>query len=195
MNFKKGPVDLFLFVLVRLCEERSDAAIQAAFDLDCKGRPWVKIRYSDMTKVETISALLKPEVEALGYELWGVVYLPQGKHALLRVYIENEKGVSVDDCEKVSRQISAVLDVENVIASQYSLEVSSPGLDRTLFSVSQYARVIGKILAVRLHVPINNRRKFQGELRAVEGETICLNVEGVEMKLPFQHIEHAHVII
>jgi ribosome maturation factor RimP len=148
-----------------------------------------------MARMTELFALLAPEVEALGYELWGVVYLPQGQHALLRVYIEHANGIGVDDCEKVSRQVSAILDVEEVIKGRYTLEVSSPGLDRPLFTIAQYRRCIGQVIDVRLQMPINQRRKFQGELVGVEEETIQLNtVEGL-INIPFAQVERANVVL
>jgi len=90
------------------------------------------------TKEQQIQALLEPTVEALGYELWGLEYLSQGRHSTLRLYIESEQGISIDDCAAVSEQVSSVLDVEDPITGEYTLEVSSPGMDRLLFKPDQY---------------------------------------------------------
>ncbi len=90
------------------------------------------------SKEQQIQQMLEPTVEALGFDLWGVEYLSQGRHSVLRVYIEHEKGISVDDCAAVSEQVSGVLDVEDPITGEYTLEVSSPGMDRLLFKLEQY---------------------------------------------------------
>ena len=105
------------------------------------------------SKLEQLQALLAPVVEALGYECWGVEFLSQGRHSLLRVYIDHANGVLVGDCEKVSRQISGVLDVEDPISSEYTLEVSSPGMDRPLFTLEQFARHAGELVKSKLRSP------------------------------------------
>ena len=114
--------------------------------------------------------LLGPTVEALGFELWGVEHLAQGRHSVLRVYIERPEGISVDDCAAVSEQVSAVLDVEDPINGEYTLEVSSPGLDRRLFALAQYGRYLGETIDLRLRSPFEGRRKFRGLLKGVEQE-------------------------
>ena len=97
-----------------------------------------------MAKIaDKVLSILNPSVHALGYELLGVEYVPSGKHSVLRLYIDSEKGIGVDDCEVVSRQVSAIMDVEDPISGQYNLEVSSPGIERPLFSVSHYMRFWG----------------------------------------------------
>ena len=108
------------------------------------------------TKEQQMEAMLAPTVEALGFELWGLEYLSQGRHSLLRVYIEHDKGISVDDCAAVSEQVSAVLDVEDPITGEYTLEVSSPGMDRLLFKLEQFTAYIGEEIDIRL------RSAFEG---------------------------------
>src|SRR3546814_20478459 len=95
------------------------------------------------SKLEQLQALLAPVVEALGYQCWGIEFISQGRHSLLRVYIDHADGILIDDCEKVSRQLSGVLDVEDPISVDYTLEVSSPGMDRPLFTIDQYTAHIG----------------------------------------------------
>ena len=87
------------------------------------------------TSVELVSSLVGPTISALGLELWGIEHLSQGKYSLIRIYIERETGVSIEDCEKVSRQVSALLDVEEPISGEFTLEVSSPGLDLSLIHI------------------------------------------------------------
>ena len=92
------------------------------------------------SSVTLVTELIDTTIQVLGLDLWGVELLQQGKYSLLRIYIEREEGVTIEDCEKVSRQVSALLDVEDPIAGEYTLEVSSPGMDRPLFSIEHYLK-------------------------------------------------------
>jgi ribosome maturation factor RimP len=132
-------------------------------------------------------------VEALGFELWGVEHLSQGRHSVLRLYIDRDAGISVDDCALVSGQVGAVLDVEDPIAGDYTLEVSSPGLDRRLFELEQYARFAGEQIDLKLRVPFEGRRRFQGILKGVEDEDIVVQVDDHEYLLPFDQVDKARV--
>jgi len=135
-------------------------------------------------------------VEALGFELWGLENLTQGKHSLLRVYIESENGVQVDDCARVSEQVGAVLDVEEPISGEYVLEVSSPGVDRRLFRLEQYPAYVGEEMEVRLRSPFEGRRKFKGILRGVEGDdVVVLLVDDHEYLLPYGNIDRAQLTL
>ena len=146
------------------------------------------------SKLEQLQALLAPVVEALGYECWGVEFLSQGRHSLLRVYIDHANGILVEDCEKVSRQVSGVLDVEDPISSEYTLEVSSPGMDRPLFTLDQFARHVGKQVKIKLRVPYEGRRNLQGLLRGVEEQDVVILVEDHEYLLPIDSIDKANII-
>lgn len=145
-------------------------------------------------KVSELEALLVPVVEALGYRCWGIEYLSQGRHTLLRVYIDHPDGISVDACADVSRQASAVLDVEDPIAGDYTLEVSSPGMDRPLFTLEQFAEYVGEQAKVRLRVPYEGRRNFQGVIRGVEGDEVILQVDEHEYLLPIESIDKSNII-
>lgn len=139
--------------------------------------------------------IIAPAVEALGYELVGVEHLAQGRHSLLRIYIDSPNGINVDDCATVSHQVSAVLDVEDPIQGHYTLEVSSPGLDRPLFSADHYRRFIGNEIQVRLRVPLEGRRKFKGKLVDIsDDDVVVLEVEGSEYRLPLDEIEKAQLV-
>jgi len=139
--------------------------------------------------------IIEPAVTALGYELVGVEHLAQGRHSLLRVYIDSAAGINVDDCAKVSHQVSAVLDVEDPIHGHYTLEVSSPGLDRPLFTAEHYRRFVGNEIQVRLHAPLQGRRKFKGILREIsDDDVVVLEVEGSEYRLPLGDIEKAQLV-
>lgn len=134
-------------------------------------------------------------INSMGYELVGGEMLPQGRRMVLRLYIDSPGGVKVDDCSKVSHQISAMMDVEDPIQSRYSLEVSSPGIDRPLFELEHYGRFIGSRVKIKLYSPINQRRQFTGILKRIEGEDIYLQLEtNEEVKLPFSGIEKANII-
>ena len=134
-----------------------------------------------------------PGVEALGFELWGLEYLSQGRHTLLRLYIDAESGVTVDDCAEVSRQVSGVLDVEDPINGEYTLEVSSPGVDRLLFRLDHYSMYVGEWIELRLGTPYEGRRKFKGTLKGIEGDEIIVQVDDMEYLIPHEWIDRAQV--
>ena len=147
-----------------------------------------------MAKMLELQELIAPAVVDLGYELWGVQLISQGRHTTLRIFIDSPDGINVDDCAKVSHQVSGILDVEDPIQGQYTLEVSSPGLDRPLFTLEQYQRYIGQDVAVRLRVPFDGRRKFEGLLVAVEEGDVVIRIENEEYLLPFETIERANIV-
>ncbi len=138
--------------------------------------------------------VIEPVVESLGYELVGVEYLTQGRDGLLRVYIDAEDGIRVEDCQRVSHQLSGVLDVEDVIKGHYSLEISSPGLDRPLFSAAHFARFAGSEVKLRLDAPLNGRRKFRGTLIGVEDGEVRLLMDGEEVRVPLASIDRANLV-
>jgi ribosome maturation factor RimP len=144
-------------------------------------------------KAEQIQTMLEPVVEAMGFELWGVRYF-QGKQSVLRLYIDAEDGVTVDDCAEVSHQVSGVLDVEDPISSDYMLEISSPGMDRPLFKPAHWQRFIGEQVKVHLLAPIEGRRKFSAWIRAVEGDDIILQVDEENVRVPFTQIDRANLV-
>jgi ribosome maturation factor RimP len=146
------------------------------------------------SKLEQLQALLAPVVEALGYECWGLEYMSQGRHSLLRIYIDHADGVLVEDCEKVSRQVSGVLDVEDPISNEYTLEVSSPGMDRPLFTLEQFAKHAGELVKIKLRSPYEGRRNFQGSLRGVEEQDVVVLVDDHEYLLPIDLIDKANII-
>ncbi len=146
------------------------------------------------TKQETLQGLIAPVVESLECEYWGMEYLSQGRHTTLRIFIEREAGVMLEDCEKVSRQISAVLDVEDPISGEYTLEVSSPGVDRPLFTLDHYKRFTGQKAELRLRIPFDGRRKFSGIISGVEADEVILQVDNEEYLFPIDSIEKANIV-
>ena len=145
---------------------------------------------------DKIVALINPVIEDMGYELLGVEYVASGKHSILRLYIDSEQGIGVDDCEAVSRQVSAIMDVEDPIAGQYSLEVSSPGIERPLFTLAHYQRFLGHDISLRLFRPIGGRRKFTGSIGSISevNETIELVTELGPVIIVFNLIDKAHIV-
>ena len=142
-----------------------------------------------------LKQLLGPVVEALGCELWGLELQTGGRTKLLRIYIDRaEDGIGVDDCERVSRQASAVLDVEEAINGEYILEVSSPGMDRPLYELNQYEQYIGEDISLRLRFPYEGRRNFKGRLTGIDDDEIVLVVTDHEFLFPVEGIEKANVI-
>ncbi len=146
------------------------------------------------SKQEQLHALIAPVAASLGCELWGLEYLTQGRYTTVRIYIDREEGVSLEDCEKVSRQVSSVMDVEDPIDSEYTLEVSSPGMDRPLYTLEQYARYIGEQINIRLRLARDGRRKFKGTILAVEGDEVRIAVDDKEYLLSVDAIDKANII-
>ncbi len=142
---------------------------------------------------ERIESLIEPAVTALGYELVGVEYAPLGHGGVLRVYIDKPGGVTLDDCARVSHQVSGVLDVEDPIHSHYDLEVSSPGIERPLFRVEHYTRFAGERVRIRTFAPIAGQRNFTGVLRGVSGDEVVLSEDEREVRVPFSNIAKAHL--
>lgn len=143
---------------------------------------------------EKLTEMLTLPVEALGFELLGIEFVRAGKHSTLRVYIDSSNGITVDDCADVSHQVSAVLDVEDPISTEYSLEISSPGLDRPLFKEQHYQAIIGQTVSVRLRIPLDNRRNFKGEVVSVENGALSISVDGEEFELVIGNIEKGNVV-
>ena len=138
--------------------------------------------------------MLTPTVESLGCTIWGVEYLAQGKHSKLRLYIDREGGVDVDNCAEVSRHVSDILDVEEFSQSAYTLEVSSPGMDRILFKEAQYLEAVGEQVDVRLNFPFEGRKKFVGLLAGIEESNAVVQVDEDEFLLPLENIQKARVV-
>lgn len=146
------------------------------------------------SKHDELKALLQPVVEAMDCELWGLEYFSQGRHSTVRLYIDGPDGVSLEDCERVSRQVSSVLDVEDPITGEYSLEVSSPGMDRPLYTLEHFARFAGEQVAIRLRTAFDGRRKFTGLLNGVEADDVLVVVDETEYLLPIELIDKANII-
>lgn len=144
---------------------------------------------------ERVQELIEPVLGAMGYELVGVSHRASDRRALLRIYIDAPDGITVDDCERVSRQVSGILDVEDPLPGEYTLEVSSPGLDRPLFKADHYARFAGHPAQLRLRRLWNGRRRLDGTLGGIrEGQVILLEGETeTEIEIPLELIESARL--
>jgi len=138
--------------------------------------------------------LLEPVVTGMGYELVEIEYNPTTRHGLLRIYIDHEDGIQLDDCTDVSHQVSALLDVEDLIQGHYNLEVSSPGLDRPLTSIKDYQRFTGEMVKIKTAMAIDGRRNFKGRLRGVEADEINIECDGQQFYLPLASIEKARLV-
>ncbi len=143
---------------------------------------------------DSLEALIGGSVESMGFELVGVEFLARSGGGLLRVYIDHPDGIGVDDCARVSRQISGLLDVEDPIAGNYDLEVSSPGLDRPLFSRAHFIRFAGHVVKLETREKIGGRRRFKGLLKGVSGDEVVIEVAGETVALPLEQVEKARLV-
>ncbi len=137
---------------------------------------------------QKIEQYIRPTIENMGYELWGCQYLAQGHRALLRVYIDKANGIGIEDCERVSRQIGALLDVEDPISGQYSLEISSPGIPRPLFYHDHYQRYINETVEIKVLKPVDGRRKFMGVIVKADEEKLVLAIDNEQQDFLFSNI-------
>lgn len=142
---------------------------------------------------DQLTELLEPVVGGLGYELWELEYATRAGGGLLRLYIDSPGGITLDDCERVSRAVSATLDASDPIPGQYTLEVSSPGLDRVLRTPAHFARFTGESVRLETLQPVNGRKRFSGRLTRVAEREITIEVDGGELSLPFQAIHKARL--
>ena len=143
-----------------------------------------------------LSELIEPVVQELGCELWGIEKLQQGRQVVLKIYIESADGINVDDCARVSRQVSAILDVEDPIPGEYMLEVSSPGVERRLFKPEHFNVCKGEKVQITLRQAFDGRRKFKGLLCGLEDEEVVIRVDDAqEIVLPMDSIERARVLM
>jgi ribosome maturation factor RimP len=144
--------------------------------------------------LQDLTDLFLPVVESMGFELVGVEFHGTEHHGLLRIYIDHENGIVVDDCATVSRQISALLDVEDPISQGYDLEVSSPGINRPLFKKDDYQRFSGLQAKIKLGVALDGRKNFSGTLQGIDKDQVLIEVDNETFELPFHDIAKANLI-
>jgi len=138
---------------------------------------------------------VEPVVRDDGLELVDVEYKKTGKIWTLRVIIDKEPGVNVDDCQKVSRQIEDLIEIENLVPTGYVLEVSSPGLDRPLKSSRDFIKSKGKRITVSLFSPVNGQKKLDARIQECRDEILCLEENGTAIEIPLKNIAQAKLII
>jgi ribosome maturation factor RimP len=142
-----------------------------------------------------IGDMLEPGIRSLGYELVGVEYQSGGRGGgLLRVYIDSADGITADDCQKVSYQVSGVLDVEDPIPGHYTLEVSSPGLDRMLFRPEDFERFAGQLVRLRAASPIDGRRNFKGRLVGLRDGRVVIEQDDGKVSLAYEQVDQARLV-
>ncbi|MCW8901124.1 MAG: ribosome maturation factor RimP [Gammaproteobacteria bacterium] len=148
------------------------------------------------SRQDKLTQLLRPAVEGLGYELVGIEHLPMGKQTLLRIYIDSSDGITVEDCSRVSHQVSGVLDVEEPIKGQFTLEVSSPGIDRPLFNFEQFEQFVGSKVKLKLYHAIEGKRKITGIIESIDGDDINIKEADTEnhFQLQMDDIDKANII-
>lgn len=174
------------FLPARVIQDRRTRGPQAHFLF-----PVIEMR-QDLQRLERILAAV---VDTMGYELVGVEFHPYRSHSLLRIYIDSESGITVDDCQRVSHQVSGVLDVEDPIIGQYTLEVSSPGLDRPLFAPEHFERFAGSEVRIQLRELLDGRRKLIGRLLGMrDGDVALVDSEAREWRIPLEQIEKARLV-
>ncbi|MDJ0656882.1 MAG: ribosome maturation factor RimP [Xanthomonadales bacterium] len=148
-----------------------------------------------MSRQNDVEQIIRPVVEDLGYEWVGMEFNPHPKNGLLRIYIDQpETGITVDDCARVSHEVSGLLDVHNLIPGHYNLEVSSPGLDRPLFTPADFERFAGHGVSLTVLVPIDGRRRFKGTISRVEDEQIEIIVDGEVVEIRHADVSKARLV-
>jgi ribosome maturation factor RimP len=143
---------------------------------------------------DELAKLLEPAVERLGYELSDLEVKLGGKNGVVRVFIDKADGIGLDDCEAVSRAVSALLDVEDPLPGHYNLEVSSPGMDRKLTKMAHFQRFTGETVKVQMRLPIEGRKRFRGRLLSTDDENIVIDVDGESHTLPLATIDTARLV-
>jgi ribosome maturation factor RimP len=141
-----------------------------------------------------LSGLLEPTIERLGYELSDLEVKLGGRGGVVRIFIDHPDGIGLEDCEKVSLAVSALLDVEDPLPGQYNLEVSSPGLDRKLTKIEHFQRFTGETVKVQMRFPIEGRKRFRGTLVSSNDEKIVVEVDGEPHSLPMATIDTARLV-
>ena len=138
--------------------------------------------------------LFEPVVNGMGYDLIEIEHFPNPKHGVLRLYIDKEEGITIDDCSDVSRQISALIDVEDPVRGQFNLEVSSPGMDRPLRRVKDFQRFTGSKVKLKTMMPLDGQRNFSGRLLEADEESLTIETDTEEITIPMSALEKARVV-
>lgn len=148
-----------------------------------------------VSRIEKLKSIVEPIVEEMNYELVDLQYINEGGQWQLKVFIDNEAGITLDDCEKVSKKLDQILDDQDPIPHSYMLEVSSPGAERPLTKADDFIRFAGKQVIVKTYGPINGRRKFEGKLLGISGDNVQLELNGETVDLPLDKIARANLVL
>ena len=138
--------------------------------------------------------LFEPIVSGMGYDLVEIEHFPNPKHGVLRLYIDKEGGINVDDCSSVSRQVGAFIDVEDPVSGQFNLEVSSPGSDRPLRRLKDFQRFVGSMIKLKTAMPLEGQRNFRGRLLAASEETVVIETDTEELSIPMSVVEKTRIV-
>ena len=147
-----------------------------------------------MAVSDQIEQLIEAPIESLGYEVVGVEYIKGRGESTLRIYIDADQGISIEDCERVSHQVSGILEVEDPISSAYHLEISSPGFDRPLFKAKDFERFAGSAVKLSMKLPVQGRRNFTGVLQGISDGDILVEVDGEVYALPMTKLAKARLV-
>jgi ribosome maturation factor RimP len=148
------------------------------------------MRKPDLEKIEGV---VEPVASSIGCELVSCEWSFGGGKGILRVFIDRPEGAKLSDCEKLSRLLDPVLEVEDLISSRYTLEVSTPGLERPLKKLTDFTRFAGQKIRLRTKIPIEHRSHFKGTLKGVEGEEVLMEVEGLNYRIPHKEVDRANL--
>ena len=142
---------------------------------------------------EYIETLLKKDIKTLGYDIWGIELLGSSLNSTIRIFIDNESGVTVEDCEKVSKHISKVIEADDIYSINSNLEVSSPGIERKFFNKDQYTNYLGYTIKIRYRDTEQQFKSVKGVLISVSEKGLIINVGDEECFIQFQEIEKANL--
>ncbi len=144
---------------------------------------------------ERVEALVTPHITEMGYRVWDVEYVKEGAEWYLRITLDSDDGIDIDDCEKVSRAINPIIDEADPIEDFYYLEVSSPGLERVLRKEEHFAASIGSEIEIRLFAPDDNKKKsYTGKLTAYENETVTVDIGGETVSIPMNKVSKVQTL-
>lgn len=143
--------------------------------------------------ITEVDALVTPVVESLGYDLIELEYLTDQGRWILRLYIDGEAGITLEDCEKVSRSVSAVLDVEDIIPGHFNLEVSSPGVERPVRRLKDFEKYVGSVVKIKTHNKISEQRNFTGVIKGISEGAVHISENGRDIKIPIEEISKARL--
>ena len=147
-----------------------------------------------MQAVREVSFLIEPILDEMEIELVDVEYLSEGGRWILRIYVDRDEGITLDDCVRVSREIGDLIDVKDLFQQPYVLEVSSPGLNRPLKKEKDFVRAVGKDVNIRMAAPVDGRRNFKGKLQAFEDGVLCVTANDDRFLLLYGGVEKANLV-